>query len=101
MKIAYCDCFSGISGDMFLGALLDAGLPLETLRGELAKLRLPDSYEINVTATKKGAISASLAEIHTDGQDEHAHSHASEPAPFRGYAHVLPGLRYGFQPGWR
>jgi len=37
MKIAYADCFSGISGDMFLAALLDAGLPLERLRSDLAK----------------------------------------------------------------
>jgi uncharacterized protein (TIGR00299 family) protein len=39
-KIAYADCFSGISGDMFLGALLDAGLELEDLQAELAKLEL-------------------------------------------------------------
>ncbi len=40
-KILYLDCFSGISGDMFLGALLDAGLPLEHLREELSRIPLP------------------------------------------------------------
>ena len=40
MKIAYFDCFSGISGDMTLGAFLDAGLKLGTLSRELAKLKL-------------------------------------------------------------
>jgi hypothetical protein len=38
MRIAYLDCFSGISGDMFLGALLDAGVSLDQLRSELEKL---------------------------------------------------------------
>jgi len=41
-QIAYADCFSGISGDMFLGALIDAGLPLETLQEELAALHLEE-----------------------------------------------------------
>src|SRR5262245_44179979 len=36
--LLYVDCFSGISGDMLLGALLDAGLPFDTLQAELAKL---------------------------------------------------------------
>lgn len=40
MRIAYFDCFSGASGDMILGALVDAGLDIDRLRGELAKLPL-------------------------------------------------------------
>ena len=39
-QIAYADCFSGVSGDMFLGALIDAGLPLDYLQAELSKLGL-------------------------------------------------------------
>lgn len=42
MRIAYLDCFSGVSGDMFLGALLSAGLPLEALLAELEKLGLSE-----------------------------------------------------------
>src|SRR5205085_5844904 len=41
MKQAYLDCFSGISGDMTLGALVDAGCPVEHLRSELSGLRVP------------------------------------------------------------
>ena len=37
-KIAYLDCHSGISGDMFLGAMIDAGLPLDILKTTLAAL---------------------------------------------------------------
>jgi pyridinium-3,5-bisthiocarboxylic acid mononucleotide nickel chelatase len=40
MRIAYLDCFSGISGDMFLGALIDSGLSLRQLKQEIAKLPL-------------------------------------------------------------
>jgi len=48
MRIAHFDCFSGISGDMVLGACVDAGLPLNTLRGEVKKLGLK-GYTIAAT----------------------------------------------------
>ena len=41
MKLAYFDCFSGISGDMTLGALVDAGCAVEHLRAELRGLQVP------------------------------------------------------------
>jgi uncharacterized protein (TIGR00299 family) protein len=47
MRIAYFDCFAGVSGDMVLGALLDAGLPVDALREELGKLPL-GGYTIEV-----------------------------------------------------
>jgi len=56
-KIAYADCFSGISGDMFLGALLDAGLKLEDLQAELARLDLPD-FTIKSSREKDHSIAA-------------------------------------------
>ena len=41
MKIAYLDCLSGISGDMTLGALVDIGIPLETIQAGIDSLGLP------------------------------------------------------------
>ncbi len=41
MRIGYFDCFSGVSGNMILGAMLDAGLQLTQLEADLAALALP------------------------------------------------------------
>jgi hypothetical protein len=65
MKVLYFDCFAGVSGDMFLGALLDLGVPEEHLRAELGKLNLP-GYSLtvrklvkqNITATKFDCVEA-------------------------------------------
>jgi uncharacterized protein (TIGR00299 family) protein len=59
MKIAYLDCFSGISGDMLLGALLDAGLHLETLRKALATLPL-DGYSLEMKREERGRLFGTL-----------------------------------------
>jgi len=76
MKIAYVDCFSGISGDMFLAALLDAGLPLETLRAELDKLGLTEAFSLEVSETRKGSLRACL--LHVDVPHLHAERHEHE-----------------------
>ena len=68
--IAYVDCFSGISGDMFLGALLDAGLPIEELRGQLALLGI-DGYTLAVDKKTCGAIAATTLSVH--GDEVHPH----------------------------
>jgi len=60
--IAYLDCFSGISGDMLLGALVDAGLPLETLRDELNKLNL-GGYHIEAEKTQRGGLAATKVTV--------------------------------------
>jgi uncharacterized protein (TIGR00299 family) protein len=73
LKIAYFDCFAGASGDMILGALLDAGLSIEWLREEIAKLQLTH-YTLDVTKVVKKGIGGSQAQIVID-QDHHDHHH--------------------------
>ncbi|MBW2204035.1 MAG: nickel pincer cofactor biosynthesis protein LarC [Deltaproteobacteria bacterium] len=55
MKTAYLDCFSGVSGDMFLGALLDAGLPFHELRECLLTLPI-NGYQINIKREARNEI---------------------------------------------
>lgn len=62
MRIAYFDCFAGASGDMILGALLDAGVDIQTLRGGLEALHL-SGYELRVSKVHKGAIEATDVQV--------------------------------------
>jgi pyridinium-3,5-bisthiocarboxylic acid mononucleotide nickel chelatase len=73
MKIAYVDCFSGISGDMFLSALLDAGLPFDLLRSEIAKLNLPEQVRLELTETHKGALRAASLDVIVPHSHHHRH----------------------------
>jgi hypothetical protein len=57
MRIAYFDCFSGISGDMVLGALVDAGCDLARIEAELRKLPVA-GWTISAEKVKRGAIAA-------------------------------------------
>ncbi|HDL19186.1 MAG TPA: nickel pincer cofactor biosynthesis protein LarC [Bacteroidetes bacterium] len=62
MKIAYFDCIAGASGDMILGALIDAGLPAETLKEKLAALHLAD-FELKIYKVKKNGFSATKVDV--------------------------------------
>jgi uncharacterized protein (DUF111 family) len=62
MKIAYFDCIAGASGDMMLGALLDAGLPEEALREQLARLRLAD-FDLRIRRVNKNGFSATKVDV--------------------------------------
>jgi uncharacterized protein (TIGR00299 family) protein len=70
MKLAYFDCFSGISGDMALGALVDAGCPVEHLRGELRGLRVP-GWELTAEKVWKNGMAATYVKVTTEDQSKH------------------------------
>src|SRR5215210_1026038 len=63
--IAYFDCFSGVSGDMALGALLDAGLPLDALRTQLTAVDL-QGYRLEAREQTDGAIKGTRLEVVVD-----------------------------------
>ena len=91
MKIAYFDCFSGISGDMILGALLDAGLPLADLNREIAKLGV-ENVAIECESTARHAIAATRAKICVAGAPladaEHHLDLSGEPTHDHPHAHL-------------
>ncbi|HYL46606.1 MAG TPA: nickel pincer cofactor biosynthesis protein LarC [Candidatus Limnocylindrales bacterium] len=68
--IAYFDCFSGISGDMVLGALVDAGADLRAIEAGLRKLGL-QNWRISAEKVKRGAISATHVKV--ESQEDHHH----------------------------
>ena len=76
MKILYYDCFSGISGDMNLGALLDLGIDEKYLISELSKLNL-NGYEIKVSRDIRKGIEGTKVDVilqeHDHSGSEHNH----------------------------
>ena len=63
MKAIYLDCAAGISGNMFLGACLQLGVPEKYLRGELDKLNLPHDFEIEISNVSKNGIGAAYVDV--------------------------------------
>lgn len=74
MKVLYYDCFSGISGDMNLAAMIDLGVDQVYLANELKKIDL-DGYSINFTTDKRKGISGTRADVLING----SHGHDDDP----------------------
>ena len=68
MRIAYLECFSGMSGDMFLGALIDAGVPPQVLEETVAALNVGARLEISRVV--RSGISASKVDVWVDGEKD-------------------------------
>ena len=90
MRIAYLDCFSGISGDMFLGALVDAGVSPKLLEDTVATLDI--GARLQISRVMRGGISATKVDVYANGEKDlprevfweqkdhdhvHEHSHGS------------------------
>ena len=72
MKLAYFDCFAGISGDMIVGALLDAGCDFDALAGALAKLALP-GCEVSAERVTRGGLTATKFNVEVDPAADQPH----------------------------
>jgi uncharacterized protein (TIGR00299 family) protein len=70
MNLAYFDCFSGISGDMTLGALIDAGCDVARLRSELQALQVP-GWDLCAEKVWKNGMAATYAKVKTEEQRAH------------------------------
>jgi hypothetical protein len=106
MRIAFLDCFSGISGDMFLGAAVDAGVPLEKLQTVASALGL--NAELAARRVERAGLSATKVDVIIDGcvdlprevfhershAEHHEHSHEAEPVHTHAHNHRgLPEIR--------
>ncbi|WP_263351635.1 nickel pincer cofactor biosynthesis protein LarC [Acidicapsa acidisoli] len=86
MKIAYLDCFSGISGDMFLAALVDAGVPFSVLQDAVSGLGLEARLELRrversgIDSAKVDVVTlqGEIAETAHAGHHDHGHSHGHD-----------------------
>ena len=101
MRIAYLDCFSGMSGDMFLGALIDAGVPAKLLEDTVAALNI--GARLEVSRVNRSGITATKVDVFVHGEKElprevfaeqqsrakkHEHDHAHEHSHKHGPEHV-------------
>jgi len=106
MRIAYLDCFSGISGDMFLGALVDAGVSPRLLKETVAALGLGATLEISRVV--RGGIAATKVDVRVAGEENmpredsrkrsaqkssHAHSHSQSDSHEHAHRRGLSEIR--------
>src|SRR5258708_766911 len=93
-RLLYFDCFSGISGDMVLGALLDAGLPFDELKRALGTLDV-SGYHVHADRVLRAGVSATKFTVHEHDHaqdahhhDDHVHQHDHSHEP--GHSHSNP-----------
>jgi pyridinium-3,5-bisthiocarboxylic acid mononucleotide nickel chelatase len=99
-KIAYFDCFSGASGDMILGSLIDAGLDFEFLKKSLSGLDF-HGYRLSSEKVVRSSITAVKFNVVLDEETEHEHDHHHDNehghfhVPHRGLTEILKIIESG------
>src|SRR5207244_6724179 len=95
MKALYFDCFSGISGDMTIGAVHDLGLDVDYLKTELKKLPV-EGYELQASRVMRSNLSAMKFDVLMEGAGEnhrHEHHHGGHSHFHRKAAEILSMIR--------
>lgn len=91
MRVLYYDCFSGISGDMHLGAMLDLGVESDYLKQELSKLSLDAEFSLDIQKSHKMGISGTKVSVTLTPHQQsgwHVHPHSHEHHHHRTYASI-------------
>lgn len=91
MKILYFDCFSGVSGDMTLGALLDMTQDIPAFLNELKKIGLQDEWEFFAGKTQKFGISGTEADVVVKHHHEEEHAHHHQHRGFSDIKQLIEG----------
>src|SRR5688500_163016 len=86
MKTLYLDIFSGISGDMFIGAMLDLGVDAHQLEHELEKLKV-GGYHLHISRKQKSGIEGVKFDVHLEHEHSHDHSHEHTHADGTKHSH--------------
>lgn len=108
MRTLYLECFSGMSGNMFLAAMLELGVDLDYLKKELGKLHLEDEFALEVSSMNKNGIAATYVDVilkkenhshdgicglgHSHAEGEHCHEpHYAEGEHCHEHSHAKEG----------
>ena len=89
MKTLYLDLGSGISGDMFIGALIDLGVEARQLEQELQKLQI-EGYHLHVSRGHKASIAGVKFDVHLESEHHHEPAHHGHHGHEHGHSHA-PG----------
>ncbi len=87
MRTLYFDCFSGISGDMVIGALIDAGADPVQMEEELKKLNMDEEYNLSWGKVVKNGITGTKFDVILTSKSDQTHEHSHSPELEHSHGH--------------